>query len=69
MNVFDATPYFAAKRQWRERRRTDPTYVVVLLENMSVGELVHKLRGTGLAVSTRHGQVVLHTQSTPDSAA
>ena len=44
-------------------------YQVVLLENLSIGELANRLRGTDLAFSNRHGHIVLHKAPSPTPAA
>ncbi len=62
-NTIDATPFFEA-RAARRRQPAAPTFHVLMLRDMSVGELVNALRGTGLTISTQHGQTVLHRQPT-----
>lgn len=55
----------------RQRRESPPLphFEVVLVENLSIGELAHRLRGTGLVFSSRHGFTVLHESPSPDPAA
>lgn len=62
MSVIDAEVFFRARSARRDKTAPQPTatYEALLLRDLSIGELVHALRGSGLVASTIHGQTVLH---------
>lgn len=64
MNVIDASPFFEARRR---RGQEPPTYHVVMLRDMSVGELARALRNTGLVISTGpdRASTILHRSNQP----
>ena len=68
----DLAPVFAAKRYLAERERTralrpEPVYQLLLLgPDVTMGELLQALRGSGLVVSTSQEdrQPIIHRQPT-----
>lgn len=73
--VIDAAVLFASKAETIRRARLSasaPTYEAVLIENMSVGELMHLLRHAPVHLSTEHGHRVIRRKTditTPPDAA
>ena len=73
-NVTDASELFNMRRRYAQRQRRAlvppaPTYIVLCVENLSLDELAHRLRGTGLRVTSRFGHPVLHESKEPPPAA
>lgn len=73
LNWSEAAFRLRQRRAETERRKMIQRvslYIVVMLEDMSVGDLVHRLKGTGLTVSTMHGQNVIRVDpNVPGDAA
>ena len=65
--IFDCRSLFHAKRALQAPR--SPVYAVVMLENISVGEFVHMIRGLPLTLSTQHCTQVLRKATPPKDAA
>lgn len=68
MNVIDVAPLFEARRR-RAQASTVRTYHAILVQDLTPGELVHRLRGTGLVINNRHDTLVLHDTTEPPPAA
>ena len=68
MTIIDLAPFFNAKRYLAERHRApkpEPVYQILLLgPDVTIGELLHALRGSGLVVSTEPvtGTQVIHRE-------
>lgn len=69
MSVTDISELLAARRRYEAAHGTVTPYLCVMAEDLSAGELAHRLRGTGLVLSNRHGMLVLHAAPEPPSAA
>ena len=65
MNVIDLNEI----RVLRRRPPEAPIYIVVMVENLSPGDLLYRLRGTGLALSNRGKYLVLHEAPKPPPVA
>ena len=65
--IFDCRSLFHAKRALQAPR--SPAYEVVMLEDISVAEFVHMIRGLPLTLSTQHSTQVIKKATPPDDAA
>ena len=67
MSVTDITELLRQRRA-AEQAPPPEVYSVLLLKDMSLGELAMRLRSVGLGLSNRHGFIVLHTINPPPQA-
>lgn len=61
--IYDCRSLFHAKRALQAPRAT--VYAVVMLENISVGELMHHLKHAPLRLDTMHGHSVIKPATPP----